>query len=244
MKDNIPKIIHYCWFGGNEKSEFIKECMKTWKEFLPDYEIIEWNEKNFDINSNEFVKKSYENKKWAFVSDYVRAHVIYNQGGIYLDTDVEIKKSLDEFLKHRAFTGFESQHTPFTAVFGAEKGHPWVKDILEIYKQKVCMDENGKFIASTNTMDVSELIINKYGAKQNNKYQILKEDLHIYPNYYFCRPYGNKVYAIHHFEGTWITGKKKSIRNIVKFVFGRNIATRIMDIKSNIEFKIGIKKLK
>ncbi|UOW67498.1 glycosyltransferase family 32 protein [Paraclostridium bifermentans] len=245
MNNNIPKTIHYCWFGGNEKSDFIKQCMESWRKYLPEYKIIEWNESSFDINSNNFVKAAYDAKKWAFVSDYVRAYAIYNMGGVYLDTDVEIKQPIDEFLKHRAFTGFESKYTPFTAVFGAEKEHPWVKDMINIYNNKEYLDSEGNFNATTNTLDVSKLMIEKYGATQNNKYQILKEDIHIYPNFYFCRPNkSEKVYAIHHFEGTWITGSKKSTRDLVKKILGRNLATKIMDIKSNIEFKIGLKKFK
>ena len=101
----IPKIIHYVWMGGKEKPPKIKKCIKTWKKHLKDYEFIEWNEKNFDINSNSFVKKMYENKKWAFVSDYVRAYAIYNYGGIYLDTDVFVIDKLDSLLNSRAFVG-------------------------------------------------------------------------------------------------------------------------------------------
>ena len=98
----IPKIIHYVWVGGNPKSKDIQRCMKTWKKHLKDYEIIEWNENNFDINSNKFVKQAYEAKKWAYVSDYIRAYAIYNYGGIYLDTDVIVLDNLEELLENRA----------------------------------------------------------------------------------------------------------------------------------------------
>ena len=95
--NNIPKIIHYCWFGRGEKPQIVNQCIKSWKRILTDYEIIEWNEDNFDINSNPYVKEAYENRKFAFVSDYVRVHALYNIGGIYLDTDTEAFNSLDEF---------------------------------------------------------------------------------------------------------------------------------------------------
>ena len=94
--DNIPKIIHYCWFGKNEKPDIVIKCIDSWKKILNEYEIIEWNEKNFKIDSNKFVKQAYDSKKFAFVSDYVRVYALYNYGGIYLDTDVEVFKSLDE----------------------------------------------------------------------------------------------------------------------------------------------------
>ena len=105
----IPKIIHYCWFGRGEKPEIVKRCINSWKENLKDYEIIEWNENNFDININNYVKEAYENKKYAFVSDYVRVYALYNMGGIYFDTDVEVFKSLDEFLQEDSFWGFEEK---------------------------------------------------------------------------------------------------------------------------------------
>ena len=100
---SIPKKIHYVWVGGNPKSKDIQRCMRTWKEHLKDYEIIEWNEDNFDIESNRFVKEAYQAKKWAYVSDYIRAYAIYNYGGIYLDTDVLVLDNLEELLENKAF---------------------------------------------------------------------------------------------------------------------------------------------
>ena len=128
----IPKIIHYVWVGNNEKPKDIKRCMETWKKHLKDYEIIEWNEKNFDIDSNKFVKEAYEARKWAYVSDYIRAYAIYNYGGIYLDTDVLVVESLDSLLDNRAFVGYENPQYPFTAVFGAEKNHPFIIMIINL----------------------------------------------------------------------------------------------------------------
>ncbi|MEG2711862.1 MAG: capsular polysaccharide synthesis protein, partial [Clostridia bacterium] len=129
----IPKKIHYVWVGGKEKPADIKRCMKTWQKYLKDYEIIEWNESNFDIDSHPFVKAAYKAKKWAFVSDYIRAYAIYNQGGIYLDTDILMLDKLDDLLENKAFVGYENYDHPFTAVFGAEPGHPFIKDMLDYY---------------------------------------------------------------------------------------------------------------
>ena len=103
-KNKIPKIIHYCWFGGNPLPELAEKCIESWKKYLPDYEIIRWDENNFDFNINDYVKEAYENKKWAFITDYVRLYAMYNYGGIYMDTDVEVLKSLDCFLIHPAFS--------------------------------------------------------------------------------------------------------------------------------------------
>ena len=103
----IPKIIHYCWFGRKPKSEEFNKYLESWKRFCPDYEIKEWNESNFDLNKNDYCREAYEAKKWAFVADYVRLKVLEKYGGIYMDTDVELIKSLDKFLHYNAFMCFE-----------------------------------------------------------------------------------------------------------------------------------------
>ena len=148
----IPKKIHYCWFGGNPLPESFQICLASWKKYLPDYEIIEWNETNFDIHCCEYVRKAAENRKWAFVSDYARAKALHEQGGIYMDIDVEVKHNLDEFLCHRAFSGFEIVGSPFTALWAAELGHPWPKKVLDFYHGKEDFD------LTTNTVFVSELL--------------------------------------------------------------------------------------
>ncbi len=124
----IPKVIHYCWFGKKEKPDIVKKCIKSWNEFLPEYEIIEWNEKNFDINTYLFTKQAYEIGNYAFVSDYVRVYVLYNYGGIYLDTDTEILGSLDPFLKNSSFWGFEEKNYIATSIIGAECGNEFEKN--------------------------------------------------------------------------------------------------------------------
>ena len=120
----IPKKIHYCWFGRGEKPELAKKCIKSWKIYCPNYEIIEWNEENFDINSNQYLKEAYENKKYAFVTDYVRLFVLYTQGGIYMDTDVEVIKPLDEYLHHEAVSGFENTTQIPTGLMACREGFP------------------------------------------------------------------------------------------------------------------------
>ena len=133
----IPKIIQYVWLGKGEKNDRIKKCIDSWKRYLPDYEIKEWNEDNFDINSHPFVKKAYENKKYAFASDVVRLYALYTYGGIYMDTDVEVYKPLDEFLNDEGFSGFEDVHYPICATMGAIKGNPVIKMMLDYYD---CID--------------------------------------------------------------------------------------------------------
>ena len=210
----IPKKIHYLWVGGNEKNNTIKQCMKTWGKHLEGYEVIEWNENNFDIDSHPFVKAAYKAKKWAYVSDYIRAYVIYKYGGIYLDTDILVLDNFDRFLNNRAFVGFENPQYPFTAVFGAEPGHPLVKDMIEYYDR---LDEYKFDFEKNNTISVSDLLIKKYHCKVGNKFQILDEDIAVYPDTVLCNPSENSI-SIHVFTGTWLEGKKALARKINVFL--------------------------
>lgn len=231
----IPKKIHYCWFGGNPKSKLIEYCISSWKEYLPDYQIIEWNEKSFDTNINPFVQKAYENKKWAFVSDYVRAYALYEFGGIYLDTDVQIKKNLDIFLKHKAFSGFESKGAPFTALWATEKSHPWAKLVLEYYY-------NQEFSEKTNTEIVSTLLKDHFFVDpMKDEIQHLKEGITIYPSSHFCVDIPVN-YAVHHFEGSWTDNnhtpfkdRLDSIYHINQFLKkeGLNNLFETIDIRNN-----------
>lgn len=210
----IPKKIHYVWVGGKEKPKDIKKCLKTWKKHLSGYEIIEWNESNFDINSHPFCKAAYDAKKWAFVSDYIRAYVIYNEGGIYLDTDVLVLDNFDNFLNNKAFVGFENIDHPFTAVFGAEKNHPLLKDMLDYYNK---LDNYEFSFKNNNTISVSDLLINKYGCKKNNQFQILDKNIAVYSDGILCNPSFDSV-TIHIFTGTWLDEAKPLARKINKFI--------------------------
>ena len=208
----IPKKIHYVWVGKNPKSADIKKCMSTWKKHLRDYEIIEWNEDNFDINSHHFLKKAYKAKKWAFVSDYIRAYVIYNEGGIYLDTDVLVLDNFDNYLNHRAFVGFENPGAPFTAVFGAEPKHPFVKKMLEYYDD---VDMSFNF-QDNNTISVSNILVKDFGCITNNQYQELKTGIAVYPDDVLCNPSANST-TIHVFTGSWLESKKNFKYKVMKF---------------------------
>lgn len=137
----IPKKIHYIWFGKKNKNKLTEICINSWKRTLIDYEIIEWNEENIDIeklcNSNKFFKKCYELKLWAFVSDYLRLYILYNEGGIYLDTDVEVLKKYDELLNNQVFMGFEEGEYIGTSVIGSEKHNPLIKRLLNFYDNEI-----------------------------------------------------------------------------------------------------------
>ncbi|SDL86403.1 glycosyltransferase family 32 protein [Chryseobacterium taihuense] len=212
----IPKIIHYCWFGGNEKSEKIKFCMESWEKYLPDYEVKEWNESNFPINKHKYVQQAYSEKKWAFVTDYVRAYALFEEGGIYLDTDVEVTGNLDVFLNHGAFSGFESKGYPFTALWGARKGHYWPKKVLNFY-------DTIEFVNETNTVYVSRILESEFGINsQSEVIQNFENDIFIYPSNYFCLNIRN--YAIHHFEGSWVPSELKNDvnRNLINLFTTNN----------------------
>ena len=210
----IPKIIHYVWVGGNPKPKNIQRCMKTWTKHLQDYQIIEWNEHNFDIHENKYVEQAYQAKKWAFVSDFIRAKVVYEMGGIYMDTDVLVLDNLHDLLGNRAFVGFENKENPFTAVFGAEKGHPLIKDMLSYYDDRDFTFDKQDQLAGVNTVSVSDILKNKYGAQPNNKEQQLQEGIHVYPDGVLCNPSAQSK-TIHVFTGTWMEGAKPLKRKLV-----------------------------
>lgn len=201
----IPKVIHYVWFGRGKKSPLIKHCIKSWHKIMPDYEIIEWNEDNFDINMNTYCRQAYDKKKFAFVSDYARLWVIYHHGGIYLDTDVEVFKSLDCFLKHSSFAGFESEKVLGTGLIGAAKGDAMIRYMLEYYDGREFLDPSqpAGIDWTPNTIALSERLLRK-GLVLNNQHQEI-DGLAIYPSIYFCEdgesPY---KYATHYFAATWL----------------------------------------
>ena len=227
----IPKKIHYCWFGKNKKNSLINHCIDSWKKNLPDYEIIEWNEDNFDICMNQYVKEAYEAKKWAFVSDYVRLYALNREGGIYFDTDVEVFKSFDSFLIHSFFSGFETYFdtiSPITAVMGAEKNNSLVQKLLNEYETISFVNKNGTYNTTTNTSRISEFLISEYGVNaDSDEYQTLKENIHLYPSSYFCTK-SEESYSIHHFNGSWMPlkdrikvyiNKSNNIPDIIKRIY-------------------------
>ncbi|MDO5555815.1 MAG: glycosyltransferase [Clostridia bacterium] len=131
----MEKIIHYCWFGSTKKPKKLKKYFKSWKKYLPDYKLMEWNESNFDVNTTDFSKQAYENKKWAFVADVARVYALQQYGGIYFDTDIEVVKNIDSILKNNIWLGREDENFLATAMIGVkEKGNKHLENILNIYK--------------------------------------------------------------------------------------------------------------
>ena len=173
----IPKIIHYCWFGRNPKPKLAEKCMGSWKKYCKDYQIIEWNEDSFDISKAPlYVQQAYDEKKWAYVSDYVRLYAVYMCGGVYLDTDVEIVNSLDNLLKNYAFFGFENnKHIATGLGFGAEKGARILQEIMSQYDCISFIMEDGSYDFTPCPQRNTEVFL-KYGLKQNGETQMLKDD--------------------------------------------------------------------
>ncbi len=219
----IPKKIHYCWFGGNKKPKLFEKCYKSWKKHCSDYEIIEWNEDNFDLSDCPlYVQQAYEAKKWAFVTDYVRLKVVYDNGGIYLDTDVELKKKLDFLLNNKAFFGFEGGKYINTGLgFGAEKGADILLEIMRDYDDIPFVKEDGSFDTLSCPRRNTEIFI-RHGLKQNDSMQHVDGDILILPTVYLCpisfetgkRKFSFKTVSVHWFSASWYDGK--NVREKIK----------------------------
>lgn len=235
----IPKVIHYCWFGGNQKPKSMIRCMESWKKYCPDYEIMEWNESNFDINCISFVREAYEAKKWAFVTDYARLKIIYENGGIYLDTDVELLKSLDDLLFFNAYVGMQSSDYINTGLgFGAEKGNPMIYELMKDYDDKHFSLENDLYKTLT-CPRLNTKVFDKYGFKHSAEKQIINGVTVLPEDYLNPKDYQSfelkiteNTYSIHHYDSTWKSGNRKiihSIINILTRIFGKEKVMRIKD---------------
>lgn len=240
----IPKKIHYCWFGGNPLPELAVKCIESWKKYCPDYEIIEWNEKNFDLSCNKYVKEAFECKKWAFITDYVRLYAMVNQGGIYMDTDVEVLKNLDIFLKNKAFSGFEREDAIPTGIMASEKDFPLFKKLLADYDGRAFIKENGEMDLTTNVTTITNICLN-HGLILNNQKQTIN-DFTLYPKEIFCpKSYETgkiecteNTYTIHHFAGSWHTEKEKKIKSFEERLYKKYDNKKIGFIINNPIWKI------
>jgi len=224
----IPRIIHYCWFGKKELPLLAKKCIASWKKYMPDCEIIEWNEDNFDVNMIQYTREAYEKGKYAFVSDFARFYILYNYGGIYLDVDVELIKPLDNILSKKVVLGFESVGKVAAInpglICASEPGVEFLKDMINIYKKLYFINNDGSYNLTTIVEHTTNYFILKGLENRNIEQQI--GEVTIFPIDYFC-PIdikSNKLfitentYSIHHFASSWIGtwGKfKKKIRKMV-----------------------------
>lgn len=218
----IPKIIHYCWFGGKEKPEDVKRYIASWKKYCPDYEIKEWNESNFDIHENDYCREAYEAKQWAFVTDYVRLKVLYEEGGFYMDTDVEVIKSLNPLRVYNAVSGYESQtHIP-TGTMGACRDNEWIGMLLHNYDYRHFLCEDGTYDTTTNVIVITNLTVKKYGLQLHGQKIVFGQNMVLLPFDYLCAKdfatgqimQTTNTYTIHHFKGSWLTDKDRYAHEI------------------------------
>lgn len=243
----IPKIIHYCWFGGGKLPKNVQQCIKSWKENLKDYEIVKWDESNSPLDS-EFVKQAIYDKKWAYVSDFVRVHALSKYGGIYLDTDMLIIKHLDVFLENGSFLGFENPGVPSCGIIGAKVNHPFWEKVLNHYK-----NINYSFHYSENTIPkiVKSLIQNYYGQNYLNS---PSSDLMLYSvDYFYPMPYfaddspfsyiTKNTYAIHLWNGSWLTLLEKAEWNFKHGHHKKGIKLALNSIKETPKNRKGYEKL-
>jgi mannosyltransferase OCH1-like enzyme len=226
----IPKVVHYCWFGEKKMPKLAVRCIESWKRHLPEYELKLWNEETFDINSNEYVKEAYLSKKFAFVTDYIRLFVLYKHGGVYMDTDVEVVRNIDQFLSLPAFSGFETQNNIPTGIIGSCQYGQWVKEQLDYYTNRHFILPDGSMDTTSNTITISR-IMKAGGFMFDNSIQDYQGIITFYPSDYFCpKNYDTgeiklteNTYCIHHFSASWISDGEKFKRLIAKTIGQENL---------------------
>ena len=222
----IPKIIHYCWFGGRPLDKLGLNCLKSWKKYFPDYEIREWNEGNFDFTGCRYAEEAYKAKKWAFVSDYVRFKILYEYGGVYFDTDVEVIKSFDDILSKGNYMGCERSGCSVAPGLGiaVNPGLGIIKEIIEDYEQSSFVKADGTYDLTT-IVERTTRILKKHGLDNTDKIQTIAE-LKIYPPEYFC-PINMETgkltitpntYSIHRFAGSWEKKSNKFRGNVYRLI--------------------------
>ena len=244
----IPKIIHYCWFGRGPLPELAQKCIASWKKYLPDYEIKEWNEDNFDVNIIPYTAEAYKAKKYAFVSDYARFWILYKYGGIYFDTDVEVIRPIDDIVERGNFMGFETDPKPQLKEdaseasvnpglgMGVAPGLGIIKKMLDYYEGRHFEFIPGG-IGQLTIVHIATEVLRKAGLKQQQGIQQV-DDMWIYPAEYFCpinlktgrihvRP---NTRTIHHYAGTW-QDKHFSFKEFIKKVLPENVLLKVMALK-------------
>ena len=222
---SIPKVIHYCWFGKGEMPKLAKKCIKSWKKYCPDYEIICHNEDNFDLSQNRYLNEAYKAGKWAFVSDYARLKIIYDNGGIYLDTDVELIKPIDDLLLTNGFMGFDEKGIVATGLgFGAEKGNEIVSEFLKDYDDISFVLPDGSYDL-TPCPDRNTEALKRLGMDIKNTSQTFM-DITFLPDEYLCpmnyytgkKTITENTYSIHHYSASWtsvVTKRTTRIKRII-----------------------------
>lgn len=243
----MKKIIHYCWFGGSPLPKLAKKCIKSWKKFYPEYEIIQWDETNFDININEFCKEAYKQKKWAFVSDVVRCYALKEYGGLYFDTDMLLKKPINDLQKYDLVLGWESkEHVAVGIIWAKHPNHKIFDELLNFYSNNSFSGEH--MCEYTLPILITNLLKEKYNLKLNNKKnQILTNNIMICTQDYFY-PLGSdgatknitkNTRTFHFYAGSWLP-RSHQLRMKFKIIFGPKLGNLILDSLVLIKCKIKI----
>lgn len=235
----IPKVIHYCWFGRGDLPPLAQRCILSWKKFFPDYEIKEWNEDNFDVNEIPYTAQAYKCRKYAFVSDYARFKILYEHGGIYFDTDVEVIKPIDDILAKGAFFGQEANADVFACApglgFACGPGLNILEDMLKMYETLDFENSSGKLNKKTVVEHFSEMLLKK--GLQPKPGIIEFNGFYIYPPDYFCPKSSEfgKIHiskntrTIHHYAASWI-GKKQRFANLLIRFFGKKMIVKLWNL--------------
>ena len=234
LRTMIPKKIHYCWLSGDPYPELIAQCIAGWKDKLPDYEFVLWDANRFDIAGNEWVRQAFETKKYAFAADYIRLFAIYTEGGIYLDTDVEVVKAFDDLLHLPYFVGSEGNGIIEAGVFGAEARQSWIKDCLDYYIDKPFIKPDG----SLDTLTLPRIMMQQIGLHREivevSKPTLLSQanprsnQLLMLPQDFFCaKNHGSgmitktdNTYSIHHFAMSWHPKRYTFLPNLKRKLMG------------------------
>ena len=233
----IPKKIHYCWFGRGEMPQLALDCIASWHKHMPNWEYKLWNEDNFDVESTSYTKEAYKAGKYAFVTDYVRLYALLTEGGVYMDTDVEVLKPLDNLLCQSAFTGYEGTKTmyPVTGIMASEAGGEWAAEQLHAYDDAHFVKTDGSLDTTTNCQRIYKLMLSNGFIPNGGKQQSYK-DLTVYPVDYFCPRQSTgefllteNTYCDHHFMGSW-SDKKANISRLATII-GKSNMTRLIKFK-------------
>ena len=241
----IPKTIHYCWFGGNPLPKDAEKYIKSWNKFLPDYDIKRWDETNFDVNSIPYTREAYKAEKYAFVSDYARFWILYNYGGLYFDTDVEIISSLDDIIQAGPFMGVEQQNNELITVapglcLGAEKHNELLADLIQYYSKASFLNPDGS-LCLTNVVEVTTELLKRGQLRNIDEIQQCC-GFNIYPKDYFCPiDYATRelkttpnTRTIHHYAESWLPRSTK-IKNAIGRVVGQDFLRALVKIKNLIK---------
>lgn len=237
----IPRIIHYCWFGRGEMPQLALDCIASWHKYMPDWEYKLWNEDNFDAHAIPYTDEAYSAKRYAFVTDYVRLYALKTEGGVYMDTDVEILKPLDDLLTLKAFTGYEGSKykPPVTGLMASEPNGQWVTEQLDDYRDAHFIRPDGTYDTTTNTQRIAALMKSN-GFVSDGKRQQYK-DLTVLPVEYFCPRQTTGEYLLtentycdHHFMGSWSEHKPEGWKGVVRRIVGQKNMTGLIKIKRKI----------